>query len=437
MSVGSGHKSNVALPSICFWVTVVLVTIGCCATASAQKFGVVYTFSGGSDGANPFSPITVNRAGILFGTTFLDGAGYGTVFQITPQGPGYAFTTLYQFKGGDDGAGPYHQGVTIGPDGSLYGTTAAGGGTSNICSGFQGTYNGCGIVYNLKPQISFCRTLFCPWNETVLYRFQGHDDGAGPFGNVIFDPSGNMYGVTFAGGTGNVGTVFELTRSMNTWTKKTIWNFNGIPDGQSPADGLVIDVFGNLYGTTTYGGALGFGCVFMLQPSGSIWKESILYSFHDADDGANPYSALVFDPYGNLYGTTVSGSVFRLTPGVLGWSFTSLHEFGGFFNGGPHGPVAIDPAGNIYGTTLNDDRNTAGTIWGLAPSPSGWVYSDLYLFDFDQNGAEPANGLTWGPDTVLYGTTSSGGSRQGACQLGCGVVFRYAPFGTHDGSPVH
>ena len=389
----------------------------------SQDFGVVWDFSGGSDGASPYSLLTVDQGGNLYGTTFLSGAGNGTVFKLNREGDGWIFTTLYQFKGGNDGSGPYHGGVVFGPDGSLYGTTAAGGGTGGACANFADEYVGCGVVYNLRPSISFCRSVLCPWTETVLYRFQGHEDGSAPFGNLVFDGSGNLYGVTYYGGPNSTGTVYKLSLSSGGWTKTTIYTFSGGSDGASPADGLTMDVFGNLYGTTLFGGAFGGGTVFMLTPSGGAWSKTILYNFTGGDDGANPYAAVVFDRSGNLYGTTESGSAFELTPGVGGWSFNTLQDFGGYVDGGPHGQVAIDAAGNVYGTTTNDNHDHTGTLWLLEPTSSGWEYSQLYDFANGANGANPLNGMALGPDTVLYGTTSSGGSH------GRGVVFEYAPFG--------
>ena len=231
----------------------------------------------------------------------------GQVFKLNREGDGWIFTSLYQFKGGNDGSGPYHGGVVFGPDGSLYGTTAAGGGTGGACANFADEYVGCGVVYNLRPSISFCRSVLCPWTETVLYRFQGHEDGSAPLGNLVFDGSGNLYGVTYYGGPNSTGTVYKLSLSSGGWTKTTIYTFSGGSDGASPADGLTMDVFGNLYGTTLFGGAFGGGTVFMLTPSGGAWSKTILYNFTGGDDGANPYAAVVFDRSGNLYGNTRAG----------------------------------------------------------------------------------------------------------------------------------
>jgi hypothetical protein len=142
------------------------------------------------------------------------------------------------------------------------------------------------------------------WTEKVLYSFTGSDgDGANPYGGLVFDSKGNLYGTTAF----IYGTVFELTPGTNdTWTEKVLYRFSGGPDGGLPVSGLILDEAGNLYGTTEFGGA-GFGTVFeLVKGSGGTWTEKVLHAFTGGNDGSNPYSPLIFDDTGNLYGTTLS-----------------------------------------------------------------------------------------------------------------------------------
>jgi uncharacterized repeat protein (TIGR03803 family) len=170
-------------------------------------------------------------------------------------------------------------------------------------------------VFNLRPPPKACPNTVCPWTETVLHRFTGGSDGSIPgFGDLIFDRSGNIYGTTTGGGPNFSGTVFELTPSHGGWTENVLYNFTGVEgDGAGPYSGLVFDQTGNLYGTTAYGGnidacigGLGCGTVFELTLSGSGWTENILYTFQGGNDGGWPAGGLIFDQAANLYGDTTS-----------------------------------------------------------------------------------------------------------------------------------
>lgn len=165
------------------------------------------------------------------------------------------------------------RGVTIGPDGNLYGTTLFGG---NGCQPY-----GCGTVFKLSPPARPCHSILCPWAETVLYRFSDSSAGlSSAFGGVVFDGAGNLYGMTLGGGTGNCngagcGAVYKLAPSGGGWTPSLVYSFTGGSDGAAPTSTLVIDRAGNLYGTALYGG-FGYGTVFELIRSGSGWSESTL-----------------------------------------------------------------------------------------------------------------------------------------------------------------
>ena len=175
-----------------------------------------------------------------------------------------------------------------------------------------------------------------PWVETPLYRFGGGSDGANPYGaDIIFDQAGNIYGTTYNGGAGTCaggcGTVYKLTPSNGSWTETVLYSFTQGGDAQHPWGGVIFDQSGNLYGTTVYGGVYGNGAIYKLTPSGSGWTESILYSFTGGTDGANPYAGLISDQAGNLYGAAASagsgngGTAFELARSNGGWTFNLLY----------------------------------------------------------------------------------------------------------------
>jgi len=177
-------------------------------------------------------------------------------------------------------------------------------------------------------------------SETVLYNFCAQTscvDGETPYGSLVADGSGNLYGTTYQGGAHSFGEVFELVNSNGTWSENVIYSFLGAGsnDGAYPFAGLVIDTAGNLYGTTYQGGASSQGTVFKLSKSGSTWTETVLHTFDDisGDDGYYPYGNLVFDAAGNLYGTTVyggkfgGGTVFQLKASNGKYTYKLIHGF--------------------------------------------------------------------------------------------------------------
>jgi uncharacterized repeat protein (TIGR03803 family) len=238
--------------------------------------------------------------------------------------------------------------LTADSSGNLYGTTDSGGEYA------------WGTVYKLTPKSSG------GWTQSVLYSFKGGTDGQFPTGGVVFDTLGNLYGTTQYGGNKSCscGTVFKLAlNSHGGWTKSTLHRFNGNIDGASPAAALIFDSAGNLYGTTATGLQKSnvFGTVFELTPnSGGSWTEKVLFAFpNDGSGGEAPEAALVFDPGGNLYGTAYVGGahqqgvVFKLTPSSQGaWTESVLYSFAGGADGAwPYSPLIFDSAGNLYGTT--------------------------------------------------------------------------------------
>jgi len=276
---------------------------------------VLYSFTGGNDGAEPAAGLILDHDGNLYGTTSgYQTNGFGTVFKLTPKAGGsWMESVLYSFTGGNDGAEPFAD-LIFDKAGNLYGTTS-GYSTSNL-----------GTVFKLTPKADGS------WTESVLYSFTGGNDGAEPFAGLIFDHAGNLYGTTTYGGDTacyqGCGVVFELTLHTKDgrWKEKVLHDFTGGNDGAKPEADLIFDQTGNLYSTTQEGGDLsycyGHGCgvVFKLAPnSKGGWNETVLHSFTD-HPGAWPSAGLIFDASGNLYGTTYGdnltthGSVFEITP---------------------------------------------------------------------------------------------------------------------------
>ncbi len=324
--------------------------------ASAQTWTVIHTFSGLGGGSA--AGLTRDAAGNFYGTTVGGGSSgvphFGTVFKLTHQGSGWVFTTLYRFDAFDgDGAASR---VMIGPDGALYGTTSFGG-------------NGYGIVYRLQPPVG-CRSANCPWTETVLYAFLGGSDGWNPSSaDLAFDRQGNIYGTTVSGGLRGCyetcGVVFKLNRSGGSWNYSVIYSFQGGNNGGNPNGGVVVDGSGNLFGTAGEGGYYSRGVVFELTPSGSGWTQTTLLAFPDDDSlGAAPESGLLMDSSGILYGTTPqggqygAGTVYEVGPGGGGGLLASLPYMAG---NGSFSKLAMDNHGHLYGTAW------LGNVFKLTP----------------------------------------------------------------------
>jgi uncharacterized repeat protein (TIGR03803 family) len=409
-------------------VSFVLLLLLGLAAATAQTLTPLHSFHGGGDGANPVSGLTMDAAGNLYGTTseggYMGGScwnvgGCGTVFRLSPRNGAWIFTTLYEFQGGEDGESP-QAAVTIGPDGAIYGTTVYGGAFG--CSlGY-----GCGIVFKLTPGASICHTSQCHWTETIIYDFaeEGPNGTSTPYGGVIFDDAGNLYGTTFAGGVGicarACGVVYKLSQSNGAWTLTPLYDFTGGDDGASPMSTLFRDAHGNLYGTTAYGGNEQYGTVFELKPTGSAWKLESLYSFHGQSDGSTPTAGLVMDSHGNLYGDdsfggiNYGGVVFELSPNGTTWNFEVIDNPVGDLAA----PLNLDNAGNLYGTSVGGGSDRMGVIFELSPSGSGWIEQDLYSFS-GVDGALPYSSVIFDGSGRMFGTTNAGGAGQS------GVVWEF------------
>jgi uncharacterized repeat protein (TIGR03803 family) len=378
--------------------------LGSLPLANAQTFQVLYNFTGGLDGTAPIDGLTIDRNGNLYGTTSAGGhqvsgcsdgygfTGCGGVFELERRSSGWIFKPLYEFQGGNDSGNP-GLGVTIGPDGALYGLTAN--------------------VFRLQPPPTFCTSVTCPWRETILYHFPSGPDGAGPSSRLIFDSPGNMYGVTFFGGQYNDGSVYELSPSGGTWNENTIYSFNHDSQGYGvyfPGGQLAIDPSGNLYGSAACNTNLScfYGAVWQLQPSQSGWNLNEIYQFN----GYNGYSpeALIRDSSGNLFGATNgdgardSAAVYELTPSNGQWNYSELYNYGGFGDD-TTAALTMDSAGNLYGANAITGY---GSIFELTPTSTGWTATTLHTFNGSDGGGATGT-IVIDSDGNLYGTTIKGG----------------------------
>ena len=322
---------------------------------------VLHNFGDGTDGSAPDTPI-MDAAGNLYGLTESGGLyGGGIAYELSPsQGGGWTETVLYNFSSGSDfGHGSYN--LWRDAAGNLYATMLSGG-----------AY-GAGFVFELSPSGGGA------WTETVLWSFGNGSDGQLPESGVIMDAAGNLYGTTVAGGTycsslGGCGTVYELSPGEGgNWSETVLHNFNG-NDGSVPWDSLILDRAGNLYGTTSGGGAYGDGTVFEISPSDGGWTETVLHSFQDdGHDGWTPLTPVILDTTGNLFGTTMAGgtnrlgTVFELSTRQGGWTESVLHNFNGNDGEGDYGGVVMDRGGDLYGNTQAGGLYSYGTAYELTP----------------------------------------------------------------------
>ncbi len=374
-------------------------------TAASQTYTVIHNFTGkGSDGATPYGGPILDRSGNLYGTTYLGGSfGNGSVYRLAPNGSLWTYTSLYSFKAEPDGSGPAFGSLAMAPNGALFGTTEGGG--------FFGT------------AFEVCACL--PTREIVIHSFGTGTDGAQPIGGAVLDAAGNVYGTTSLGGANGNGTVFEIKRSGQTWTESVLYNFTSGTDAINPPAGVTLDTHGNIFGTASQGGADGGGAVYELSPSGSTWKETILYNFQGLNDGQNPVGGVVLDQAGNLYGTTFDGgvngggTVYELSPSGAGWTFTTLYSFTGGY-GGPYNKLTL-AKGSIYGFTNAEGANGLGSVFKLTKTNGTWTMTDLYDFPGGNNGGSPYGSVAVDSNGNVFGTAVVGGTQNQ------GVIFEITP----------
>lgn len=403
-------------------------------SARAASETVVYSFTGGTDGAEPSAGL-INIGGTLYGTTAFGGGsnncpggdgfpfGCGSVFSVTPAG---AETVVYSFKSEPDGAYPYAGLTDVG--GTLYGTTFDGGSVND------------GTVFNVTLAGA----------ETVVHSFTGGSDGALPSADLI-KFGGTLYGTTSVGGgsakcTGGggeppgCGTVFKVTKAG---TEKVLHSFGRPGDGIEPSGGLV-SIGGTFYGTTSFGpGANGLGTVFSVT---TARKEAVVYSFKGGSDGLSPSGNLI-NVDGTLYGTTIlgggagsceatgCGTVFTVTPAG---AEAVVYSFRGSNDGAEPKAGLINVGGTLYGTTrfgggsancpgADGNPSGCGTVFRVTKAGTETV---VYAFKGGSDGAYP-NGLI-NVGGTLYGTTAAGGGSDNCLGSypngpGCGTVFAVIP----------
>ncbi|MGB0048040.1 MAG: choice-of-anchor tandem repeat GloVer-containing protein, partial [Terriglobales bacterium] len=350
---------------------------------------VLYSFCSQSDcadGSVPAAGLIQDGAGNLYGTTGDGGTGAsctseygcGTVFKLDSSGQE---TVLYSFCSQTDCADGSGSGASLIQDdaGTLYGTTPEGGGGS----GSSGTVYKVDSSGNETVLYSFCSEFV---GGVCM-------DGATPVASLIQDDAGTLYGTTSRGGSNSNGTVFELDSAGKETVLYSFCSAASCTDGSAPLAGLIQDTAGNLYGTTEYGGSKGVGTVFKLAPpgqQGGTWIETVLYSFcsqTNCTDGAEPVAGLIQDAAGNLYGTTSEGGADPYGAGVdMGTVFevnttgqeTVLYNFCSEPNctdgAAPVAGLVQDAAGNLYGTTEFggvNDKGGAGVVFELAAGGGG------------------------------------------------------------------
>ncbi|MGA2902428.1 MAG: choice-of-anchor tandem repeat GloVer-containing protein [Candidatus Korobacteraceae bacterium] len=392
----------------------------CAATASAQNhYQVLYNFgSSYNDAYAPEAPPTLAPDGSLYGTTAggggdgCNGYGCGTAYHLVRNSDGtWSLSIIHSFNG-QDGWQPSAP-VALDQLGDVYVPV------------YESWPFGYGTLVELLPQSGG------QWSEVALHDFSGTGNDSSP-GPVLVKAPGNVYGVTY-GQLLDINSAGELYNSLGTANHLTIVHaFEVNPnDGMTPT-GLVFDSSGNIFGTTCGGGAYRSGTVFELTPrqQGTGWNEKILYSFKGGQtDTYCPSPGPIFDSAGNLYGMTYDGgpanqgAVFKLAPNGDGtWTETIIYGFQGINDGdGPTGGLAIDQHGNLYGAAFAAGQFNSGTIFQLSPSSNGnWTFRVLYSFPDPQQGIDPL-GVVLDRSGNLYGTTELGG------QYGVGVAFELSP----------
>jgi uncharacterized repeat protein (TIGR03803 family) len=399
--------------------------------AQAQTFTVLHTFKGG-DGVNPIGQLVLDGAGNIYGTTGEGGSGKcqdfgcGTAFKLNNAG-----RLLWQHSfNGTDGETPL-AGLLRDEAGNLYGTTDEGGDLNCLAP------YGCGTVFKLDKTGK---------KEAVLYRFTGQPDGWVPEALLVGDPAGNLYGTTLWGGTSGYGTTYKVDTARG---ETILHSFAGPPagggDGAYVYTGVIRDQSGDLYGVTDAGGEYGGGTVFELDSAG---EETLLYSFACGADGCGPDSVLLADDAGNLYGTTEEGGndqcggygcgvVFELSPHSDGsWTQSVLYVFCSLSKCADgslpwRGPLVRDANGNLYGTTMWGGSSPCngsgcGVVFKLDTTLKETV---LHSFADEPDGAYPYSGLAIDSSGNLYGAALQGGDLN--CKIGngqgCGTVFKITP----------
>jgi uncharacterized repeat protein (TIGR03803 family) len=392
MPASRSHSPGLAL------LAAAVLTIAPVADSSAAKYTTLYSFTGIGQGSGPGGKPLLDAKGDIFGTTQYAGGGYpGTIYSFSASS---VFTVLHTFQAAPDGAEPI-AGVVANSAGDLYGTTT-GGGSANVGSVFR--IGALGANYRLDS-----------------FHFLS---GANLTSGLVLDAAGNLYGMATQGGANKLGTVYKVQPDGEI---SVLHSFTGGADGQNPLGGsLAQDSAGNLYGTTSNGGANGYGVIFKVTPAG---EETVIYTFNSKNNGCfEPNNSLAIDTAGNLYGSTSHGGgefgqgcVYRFSPDA---ALTVLHVFGANNSGTAGGAyplagVTLDAQGNIYGVTTLGGYDNAGTIYRITPTGQ---YTVLYSFTNGSDGAGNfASELAITPTGALLGVDGVGGT------YGYGNLFTITP----------
>jgi uncharacterized repeat protein (TIGR03803 family) len=331
------------------------------------RHSILYSFTGGVDGGQPYGGVTLDADGNVFGATVVGGTGgscpedgCGVVYELSKSDGGrWKETVIHDFDGAD-GSGP-GAGLTLGPKGDLFGMTPTGGA------------HGFGVIYRLH------RKSDGSWRFSVIHDFTGGADGnGGSAGRLLPDASGNLFGVATAGGANGSGVAFKLAqRKPGAWKLTPLYAFKGQPDAGFPYGALSFGPDGALYGTSYYDGEFDAGSVYRLAPAGGRWTEQVLYSFTGDADGGGSISNVLFDQAGNLYGTTSEGGdptcgcgvIFELSPNQDGtWTESTVHRF----TGAPDGAFAYNgmvsgPNGAFFGATVHGGDDDEGAVYRFTP----------------------------------------------------------------------
>lgn len=348
-------------------------------TTAGANYSVIQPFA--DWGKTPTADLVLGSDGSFYGTTSAGGTyGYGSIYKMTPAG---AITILKQFDYNNDGAYPFGELIKA-TDGNFYGMTS-GGGTN--------TY---GTIFKITPDGVF----------TVLKHLSITADGSNPRGHLVQAPDGNFYGMTYGGGANGVGTIFKMT-AAGVYT--TIHSFNKTTEGGNSYSSLTLGKDGNLYGVTYGGGTFNYGTIFKCTTTGTF---TVLHHFNATPDGANCQSDLTQATDGNFYGNCYnggangSGTIFKITPAGV---YTVLRALTWTTDGSnPLGNLYQHSDGFLYGTTVGAGANGNGVFFKI--STSGAPYTVLHSFSDATEGSAPKSGVVKGSDGNLYGTASAGGT---------------------------
>ena len=408
----------------------VLFLIASFLPVQAQTFTVLHTFET-QGGLQPFAGPTLDAAGNLYGTTHNGGdlscdlggvIGCGVAYKLKQGSSGWFYSVLYIFPGNSGDFLPTGPGaITFSPHGVPYGTQ------------LQGGANYAGTVFHLQPPVTAPINTSPPWSYTLDHTFGNGDDGGYP-SRIIFDSAGNIFGTASNGGPGGWGIVYEMTPAAGGWTENLLYSFTGNPDGTGPAD-VTLDPAGNIYGVTSAGGNqechdnVGCGTVYELIHSGGQWTKTILHIFEQSVEGGAP-GPLIRDAVGNLFGLTGEGApgnggtIWEMSPSNGSWTFSVLYTFPSrqVNFAGPFQPV-MDASGALCGVNNWGGAHNLGSVYKLAPSNGGWIYSDLHDFGSlagNRDGCYPRGPVALDSSGNIYGATQQ-------CGVAGGTLFEVSP----------